>query len=77
MMEDRARMNLLVIHVHRLKGSDLLAHKTRITYQKVRYTSIRNNFYNCSIVSDPLHTFLRIPLHIEVFKFILLRMKQL
>jgi hypothetical protein len=37
-----ARMNLLVIHVHRLKGSDLLTHKMRITYQKKRYISIRN-----------------------------------
>jgi hypothetical protein len=36
------RMNLLVIHVHRLKGSDLLAHRTRITYQKKRYTSTMN-----------------------------------
>jgi hypothetical protein len=41
-MEVRAGMNLLVIHVHWLKGSDLLAHRTRITYQKKMYTSIRS-----------------------------------
>jgi hypothetical protein len=28
MIEVRVHMNLLVIHVHRLKGSDLLAHRT-------------------------------------------------
>jgi hypothetical protein len=27
---------------HLLKGSNLLAHRTRITYQKMRYMSIRN-----------------------------------
>jgi hypothetical protein len=32
MMEVQARMNLLVIHVHWLKGSDLLAHRMRIMY---------------------------------------------
>jgi hypothetical protein len=42
MMEVWARMNLLVIHVHQLKGSDLLAHRMMITYQKKRYTSIMN-----------------------------------
>jgi hypothetical protein len=42
MIEVWACMNLLVIHVRRLKGSNLLAHRTRITYQKKRYTSIRN-----------------------------------
>jgi hypothetical protein len=42
MMEVWAHMNLLVIHVRRLKGSDLLAHRTRITYQKKGYMSIRN-----------------------------------
>jgi hypothetical protein len=42
MMEVWARMNLLVIHVRLLKASDLLAHRTRITYQKKRYMSIRN-----------------------------------
>jgi hypothetical protein len=42
MMKVQAHMNLLVIDVHQLKGSDLLAHRTRITYQKKRYTSIRN-----------------------------------
>jgi hypothetical protein len=42
MMEVWVHMNVLMIHVHRLKGSDLLAHRTRITYQKKRYTSIRN-----------------------------------
>jgi hypothetical protein len=42
MTEVWARMNLLGIHVHQLKGRDLLAHRTRITYQKMRYTSIRN-----------------------------------
>jgi hypothetical protein len=42
MAEVRARMNLLVTHVHQLKESDLLAHRMRITYQKKRYMSIRN-----------------------------------
>jgi hypothetical protein len=42
MMEVWARMNLLVIHVCQLKGSDLRAHRMRITYQKKRYMSIRN-----------------------------------
>jgi hypothetical protein len=42
MTEVQARMNLLVIDVRRLKGSDLLVHRTRITYQQKRYTSIRN-----------------------------------
>jgi hypothetical protein len=42
MTKVQARINLLVIHVHGLKGSDLLAHRMRITYQKKRYTSIRN-----------------------------------
>jgi hypothetical protein len=36
------------------------------------------NFYNCSIDDDPLHSFLRIPIHVEVLKmYFLLRMKQL
>jgi hypothetical protein len=35
-------MNLLVIHIRRLKGSDLLAHRMTIMYQKKMYTSIRN-----------------------------------
>jgi hypothetical protein len=36
------------------------------------------NLYNCSIVNDPLHSFLRTPLHVEVLKiYFLLRMKQL
>jgi hypothetical protein len=36
------------------------------------------NFYNCSIVNNPLHSFLRIPLHVDVLKnYFLLRMKQL
>jgi hypothetical protein len=26
------------------------------------------DFYSCSIVNDPLHSFLRIPLHVEVFE---------
>jgi hypothetical protein len=42
MTEVQACMNLLVIHVRRLKGSDLLAQRTKITYQKKRYTRIRN-----------------------------------
>jgi hypothetical protein len=40
--DGRAHMNLLMIHVRWLKGSDLLAHRTRIMYQKKRYMSIRN-----------------------------------
>jgi hypothetical protein len=36
------------------------------------------DFYNCSIVNDPLHSFLRIPLHVEVFEiYFLLKRKQL
>jgi hypothetical protein len=36
------------------------------------------NFYSCSIVNDPFHSFLRIPLHVEVAKmYFLLRMKQI
>jgi hypothetical protein len=42
MIDVQARMDPLVIHVRRLKGSILLAHRTRITYQKKRYMSIRN-----------------------------------
>jgi hypothetical protein len=42
MTEVQAHMNLLVIHVCQLKVSDLLAHRTRITYQKKRYMSIKN-----------------------------------
>jgi glycosyltransferase involved in cell wall biosynthesis len=42
MTEVWARMNLLGIQVHPLKGSDLLAHRMRIAYHKMRYTSIRN-----------------------------------
>jgi hypothetical protein len=42
MMEVQARMNLLLIHILSLKGSDILAHRMRIAYQKKRYTSIRN-----------------------------------
>jgi hypothetical protein len=42
MMEVWALIHLLVIHVHRLKGSDLLDHGVRIAYQKKRYMSIRN-----------------------------------
>jgi hypothetical protein len=35
-------------------------------------------FYICSIGNDPLHSFLRIPLHVEVLEiYFLLRMKQL
>jgi hypothetical protein len=40
--------------------------------------NILNNFYNYSIVNDPHHSFLRIPLHVEVVKiYFLLGMKQL
>jgi hypothetical protein len=36
------------------------------------------NFYSCSIANDPLHSFLRISLYVEVLKiYFLLRMKQL
>jgi hypothetical protein len=35
-------MNLLLIHVRHLKGSDLLAHRTMIMHKKKRYTNIRN-----------------------------------
>jgi hypothetical protein len=35
-------MNLLLIHILIVKGSDLLPHKTRITYRNKRYTIIRN-----------------------------------
>jgi hypothetical protein len=42
MKEVQAHMNLLSIHILRLKGNDLLAQRMRIMYQKKRYTSIRN-----------------------------------
>jgi hypothetical protein len=29
---------------------------------------VQINFYRCSVVNEPLHSFLRILLHIEVFK---------
>jgi hypothetical protein len=45
MMEVRARMNLLLIHVRCLKGIDLLTHMMKIMYQKKRYTSIRNSMF--------------------------------
>jgi hypothetical protein len=39
---DSYELSLLPIHVLCVKGSDLLAHRTRIMYRNKRYTMIRN-----------------------------------
>jgi hypothetical protein len=45
---------------------------------KRKQLNVLINFYSCSIVNNPLHSFLRIPFHVEVLKvYFLLRMKQL
>jgi hypothetical protein len=42
MTEVEALMNLLLMHMLSLKGSDLSAHRMTIMNQKKRYTSIMN-----------------------------------
>jgi hypothetical protein len=34
------------------------------------------NFYRCSVFNDPLHSFLTIPLHVEVFEICFLHRRK-